>query len=40
MVDKKFGSTTWMGELLYRLDAGRNGGCPVLTLDIQPECAK
>jgi len=27
----KFGaSTTWMGKLLYRLDAGRNGGCPVL----------
>ena len=39
MVHKKFGaSTTWMGKLLYRLDAGRNGGCPVLALGIKPEC--
>lgn len=36
-VYKKFGaSTTWMGKLLYRLDAGRNGGCPVLALGITP----
>ncbi len=38
-VHKKFGaSTTWMGKLLYRLDAGRNGGCPVLALGIKPSC--
>lgn len=38
-VYKKFGaSTTWMGKLLYRLDAGRNGGCPVLALGITPQC--
>lgn len=34
---KKYGaSTTWMGKLLYRLKAGRNGGCPVLVLGITP----
>ena len=38
-VYKKFGaSTTWMGQLLPRLDAGRNGGCPVLAIGITPEC--
>jgi hypothetical protein len=38
-VVKKFGaSTTWMGKLLYRLDAGRNGGCPVLAVGITPYC--
>lgn len=38
-VYKKFGaSTTWMGKLLYRLDAGRNGGCPVLAIGIKKEC--
>lgn len=38
-VHKKFGaSTTWMGKLLYRLDAGRNGGCPVLAIGITPKC--
>lgn len=38
-VFKKFGaSTTWMGKLLYRLDAGRNGGCPVLAIGIKPDC--
>lgn len=38
-VYKKFGaSTTWMGKLLYRLDAGRNGGCPVLAIGITPKC--
>jgi len=36
-VYKKYGaSTTWMGKLLYRLDAGRNGGCPVLAVGITP----
>jgi hypothetical protein len=40
-VVKKFGSsTTWMGKLLYRLDAGRNGGCPVLAIGITPRCIK
>lgn len=33
----KYGaSTTWMGKLLYRLNAGRNGGCPVLVIGITP----
>ena len=37
-VYRKFGaSTTWMGKLLYRLDAVRNGGCPVLAIGITPE---
>lgn len=40
-VHKKFGaSTTWLGKLLYRLDAGRNGGCPVLAIGITPNCVK
>lgn len=40
-VYKKFGaSTTWMGKLLYRLDAGRNGGCPVLAIGIKPTCVE
>lgn len=35
----KYGaSTTWMGKLLYRLNAGRNGSCPVLAIGIRPEC--
>lgn len=34
----KYGaSTTWMGKLLFRLDAGRSGGCPVLALGITPK---
>ncbi len=34
----KYGaSTTWMGKLLYRLNANRNGGCPVLVFGITPE---
>ncbi len=34
-VYKKFGaSTTNMAKLLYRLEAGRNGGCPVLAIGI------
>lgn len=37
-VMKKYGaSTTWLGKLLYRLRAGRNGGCPVLVLGITPK---
>ena len=36
---KKFGaSTTWMGKLLYRLNAGRNGGCPILAIGIKQNC--
>lgn len=35
----KYGaSTTWMGKLIYRLNAGRNGGCPVLAIGITPAC--
>lgn len=34
----KYGaSTTWMGKLLYRLNAGRNGGCPMLVIGITPK---
>ena len=36
---QKYGaSTTWMGKLLYRLNAGRNGACPVLVFGIGPNC--
>jgi hypothetical protein len=36
-VMSKYGaSTTWMGKLLYRLNANRGGGCPVLVLGITP----
>ena len=39
LVMEKYGaSTTWMGKLLYRLNAGRNGGCPVLVFGIRPGC--
>jgi CRISPR-associated protein Csd2 len=32
----KYGaSTTWMGKLTYRLDAGRGGGCPILAIGIK-----
>jgi hypothetical protein len=35
----KYGaSTTWMGKLLYRMNAGRNGACPVLVIGITPAC--
>jgi CRISPR-associated protein Csd2 len=38
LVSSKYGaSTTWMGKLLYRLNAGRSGACPVLALGIKPE---
>lgn len=38
-VHTKYGaSTTWMGKLLYRLNAGRNGSCPVLAFGIKPAC--
>lgn len=36
-VKAKYGaSTTWMGKLLYRMNAGRHGGCPVLVFGITP----
>ncbi len=39
LTHEKFGaSTTWVGKLLYRLNAGRNGGCPVLVVGITPRC--
>ena len=39
MVGAKYGaSTTWMGKLLYRMNAGRNGACPVLVIGITPAC--
>jgi Restriction endonuclease BglII len=39
MTMEKYGaSTTWMGKLLFRLNAGRNGGCPVLAIGIRPQC--
>src|SRR6478609_7375813 len=37
-IEKYGASTTWMGKLLYRLNAGRNGGCPVLAIGITPKC--
>ena len=37
-VKGKYGaSTTWMGKLIYRLNAGRHGGCPVLVFGITPK---
>lgn len=40
-VADKFGaSTTWMGKLLYRLNAGRHGGCPVIVFGIRPDAIK
>ena len=39
MTREKYGaSTTWMGKLIPRLNAGRNGGCPVLAIGITPAC--
>ena len=38
-VKKKYGaSTTWMGKLEPRLQARRNGGCPILAIGIRPGC--
>lgn len=37
-VRAKYGaSTTWIGKLLYRLNAGRHGSCPVLVFGITPK---
>jgi Restriction endonuclease BglII len=39
MTAQKYGpSTTWWGKLIYRLNAGRNGGCPILAVGIRPAC--
>ena len=38
LMSKYGASTTWMGKLLYRLNAGRNGSCPILAIGIRPEC--
>lgn len=38
VVNKYGASTTWMGKLLPRLEAGRNGGCPILAIGITPRC--
>lgn len=36
-VNSKYGaSTTHMGKLIPRLEAGRNGGCPVIVFGITP----
>lgn len=37
-IKKKYGaSTTWEGKLLYRLNARRHGGCPILVFAIKPD---
>ena len=39
LTHEKYGaSTTWMGKLIPRLNAGRHGGCPVLAIGITPKC--
>ncbi len=38
-IKMKYGaSTTWMGKLKPRLDARRNGGCPILAIGITKGC--
>lgn len=38
-IKKKYGaSTTWMGKLEPRLQARRNGGCPILAIGIRQKC--
>ena len=38
---KKYGaSTTWMGNLEYRLKSRRNGGCPILAVGIKKTCVE
>lgn len=37
-VKAKYGaSTTWMGKLLYRLNSGRHGACPILVFGMTPK---
>ena len=39
--ENKYGaSTTWMGKLLPRLEAGRSGGCPVLAVGMKASLIK
>ena len=40
VVDKFGASTTSISKLLPRLNAGRNGGCPILAVGITPDCIK
>ena len=40
IMNKYGASTTWMGKLRYRLNAGRHGGCPVLAIGITPACVE
>lgn len=35
---RKYGASTWMGKLTYRLDSRRNGGCPILAVGIRKPC--
>jgi len=36
-IKKKYGaSTTWMGKLIPRINAGRHGGCPIMVVGITP----
>ena len=36
---RKYGaSTTWIGKLISRLEARRNGGCPILAIGITKRC--
>ncbi len=40
-VMSKYGaSTTWIGKLLHRLKARRNGGCPILAVGIRNACVE
>jgi len=37
-VKQKYGaSTTWMGKLISRINAGRHGGCPIMVAGITPK---
>ena len=37
-IKKKYGaSTTWMGKLIPRINAGRHGGCPLMIIGITPK---
>ena len=36
-IKQKYGaSTTWMGKLIPRINAGRHGGCPIMVVGITP----
>ena len=40
-IKQKYGaSTTWMGELLPRIQARRHGGCPIFVVGITPRAIK